>query len=102
MKQRWLGIVRAVLPVWLVAQTAQAPGPYAGIALMRALKEHEPEWEAGYIRHLRQSRMHSDRGQEPIEQIVLVFAGFNPLQQIKKILAPSAIGNWGTALGQLG
>jgi hypothetical protein len=27
-------------------------GPYAGIAIMRALDGHSVEWEEGYIRHL--------------------------------------------------
>lgn len=72
MKQLWLGIVGTVLLVGtalstqLVAQTAQAtpsqqtPGPYARIAIMRALDGHSVDWEAGYIRHLEWHRQAKD------------------------------------------
>jgi hypothetical protein len=51
-------LVGAVFPTLFIAQTArttqmeQAPGPYARIAIMRALDGHSVDWEAGYIRHL--------------------------------------------------
>jgi hypothetical protein len=62
MRRRWLGIAG-----WLVvsgmpglgasASAQQAPadgerGPFARIAIMRALDGHAVEWEEGYIRHL--------------------------------------------------
>ena len=58
MKQLWLGIVGAVLPALLVAQTGPGPdartgrGPYARIAMLRPLDGQTTEFEAGYIRHL--------------------------------------------------
>jgi len=64
MKHRWLGIsVTALLivtgpPTRLVAQTAR--GPFARIAIMRALDGHSVEWEAGYIRHLEWHRQAKD------------------------------------------
>jgi hypothetical protein len=42
------------------AQVAQAPGPFARIAIMRALDGHGVEWEAGYIRHLEWHRQVKD------------------------------------------
>jgi hypothetical protein len=73
MKHRWIRIVGAVvlvgapLPTIFIAQTAQtaaqtdqAPGPYARIAIMRALDGHSVEWEAGYIRHLEWHRQARD------------------------------------------
>lgn len=44
-----------VIPTLLIAQTtqsSQAPGPYARIAIMRAIDGHSVDWEAGYVRHL--------------------------------------------------
>jgi hypothetical protein len=41
-------------------QTAQSPGPYARIAIMRALDGHSVDWEAGYIRHLEWHRQAKD------------------------------------------
>jgi hypothetical protein len=79
MKRPWLGIVGAALavvqaagtmfPALLVAQTetgstsakAAADGPYARIAIMRALDGHSVDWEAGYIRHLEWHRKVKDR-----------------------------------------
>src|SRR5262249_41135520 len=66
MKHYWLAVVGAVLPTLLLAQTVQNPetqtdrGPYARIALMRALDGHSVEWEAGYIRHLEWHRQAKD------------------------------------------
>ena len=67
MKQHWLGIVGAVLPAILfAAQTGRGPdtqterGPYARIAMMRALDGHSVDWEAGYIRHLEWHRQAKD------------------------------------------
>ena len=69
MKHRWAGIVGAALlvgsvfPTLLISQTtqtAQAPGPYARIAIMRALDGHSVDWEAGYIRHLEWHRQAKD------------------------------------------
>src|SRR5215472_10559039 len=41
-------------------QTVQAPGPYARIAIMRALDGHSVDLEAGYIRHLEWHRQAKD------------------------------------------
>ena len=66
MKHRWLGIVGVVLPIVLMAQIARTPdshgepGPYARIAIMRALDGHSVELEAGYIRHLEWHRQAKD------------------------------------------
>jgi hypothetical protein len=75
MKHRWLGLlvavalVFAVFPTLLIAQSAQAaqtaqpeqaPGPYARIAILRALDGHTVELEAGYIRHLEWHRQAKD------------------------------------------
>src|SRR5258708_5708570 len=71
MQHRWLWIVGTVLPALLVAQSAQtsqtaqtatvqAPGPYARIAIMRAIDGHSVDWEAGYIRHLEWHRQAKD------------------------------------------
>jgi hypothetical protein len=71
-KHRWVRIVGAVIlvgtifPTHFVAQTAQtaqteqAPGPCARIAIMRALDGHTVELEAGYIRHLEWHRQAKD------------------------------------------
>ena len=50
MTHHWLGIVGAVLPTLLGAQTGR--GPYARIAILRPHDGHTVEFEAGYIRHL--------------------------------------------------
>ena len=67
-----LGIVAAmilagsVLPALLVALTdpnaraEEVPGPYARIAIMRALDGHTVELEAGYVRHLEWHRQAKD------------------------------------------
>jgi len=69
MKYRWIGIagtialVGVVFPALLVSQTGQngqASGPYARIAIMRAVDGHSVEWEAGYIRHLAWHRQARD------------------------------------------
>src|ERR1700741_763767 len=55
---RIVGIVFLVaigFPRLLISQTTQTAkpaGPYARIAIMRALDGHTVDWEAGYIRHL--------------------------------------------------
>jgi hypothetical protein len=68
-KHRWYRIVVTALlvgtlsPTLLISQTtqnAQAPGPYARIAIMRALDGHSVDWEAGYIRHLEWHRQAKD------------------------------------------
>jgi hypothetical protein len=51
-----LGATAASVP--LVAQTER--GPYARIAIMRALDGHDVEWEAGYVRHLEWHRQVKD------------------------------------------
>src|SRR5713226_4772157 len=73
MKHRWIRIVGTVVlvstvfPTLFIAQTAQtgqteqAPGPYARIAIMRALDGHTVELEAGYIRHLEWHRQTKDK-----------------------------------------
>jgi len=66
MKQPWFLTVGMVLSALLVAQTARSPeapserGPYARIAIMRALDGHFVDWEAGYIRHLDWHRQAND------------------------------------------
>lgn len=72
MKHRWIRIVGAVVlvgtvfPTLFVAQTAQmaqteqAPGPYARIAILRALDGQTVDLEAGYIRHLEWHRQARD------------------------------------------
>ena len=69
MKRGWIRIfvtallVGTVLPALLISQTtqtAQPPGPYARIAIMRALDGHSIDWEAGYIRHLEWHRQDKD------------------------------------------
>jgi hypothetical protein len=69
MRHRWTRIVGsavlvvAVFQAHLISQTAQsgpAPGPYARIAIMRALEGHGVDWEAGYIRHLEWHRQAND------------------------------------------
>jgi hypothetical protein len=64
MRHRWLGILGlsllacAVRPVPASAQTER--GPYARIAIMRAIDGHGFEWEEGYIRHLEWHRRVKD------------------------------------------
>lgn len=67
MRHRWLAILCVAFPILLVAQTAPNPeaqterGPYARIAIMRALDErHMVDLEAGYIRHLEWHRQAKD------------------------------------------
>lgn len=70
LKHRWTMVVSAVLlvgtvlPTLLISQTtqtAQAPAPYARIAIMRAPDEgHTVDLEAGYIRHLDWHRQAKD------------------------------------------
>jgi hypothetical protein len=72
MKLRWVWIVGspllvgAVVSTLLFAQTVPSPktrpepGPYARIAIMRALDGHAVDWEAGYIRHLEWHRQAKD------------------------------------------
>ena len=72
MKHRWLGIFGAVVligaefPALFIGQTAQtvqteqAPGPYARIAILRALDGQTVDLEAGYIRHLEWHRQAKD------------------------------------------
>jgi len=56
----------SLLPAALIALTDQAPpaepapGPYARIAIMRALDGHTVELEAGYVRHLEWHRQVKD------------------------------------------
>ena len=66
MKDRWLGIVGAVLaslliaPAGLGADEKAARGPFARIAILRPLDGHTVEFEAGYIRHLEWHRQARD------------------------------------------
>jgi hypothetical protein len=66
MRTHWPGIVGVVLPAFLFAQIGRGPdaqserGPYARIAIMRALDGHSVDWEAGYIRHLEWHRQAKD------------------------------------------
>ena len=56
-------LVGAVFPALSISQTApegQVSGPYARIAIMRAVEGHSVEWEAGYIRHLGWHRQAKD------------------------------------------
>jgi hypothetical protein len=56
-------LVGTMLSAFLISQTAQnnqATGPYARIAIMRALDGHGVDWEAGYIRHLEWHRQAKD------------------------------------------
>ena len=74
-------LVATLLPVSLVAQSAQAapkepaPGPYARIAIMRAIDGHSVDWEAGYIRHLEWHRQAKD-----------TFAWYTALQTLRSLL----------------
>jgi hypothetical protein len=63
-RHRWLGILGLALlvgsarPFPGIAQTER--GPYARIAIMRAIDGHGVEWEEGYIRHLEWHRRVKD------------------------------------------
>jgi hypothetical protein len=68
-KLRWSWMVAAVLLVGTAfprsvtsqaTQNAPATGPYARIAIMRALDGHGVEWEEGYVRHLEWHRRVKD------------------------------------------
>jgi hypothetical protein len=56
MRDRWLGVLGVALLVCachsisVVAQTER--GPFARIAIMRAIDGHSVEWEEGYVRHI--------------------------------------------------
>jgi hypothetical protein len=64
MAHRWLGILALTLAVGVarsvsgVAQTER--GPFARIAIMRAIDGHAVEWDEGYIRHLEWHRRVKD------------------------------------------
>jgi hypothetical protein len=58
MKHRWLLLVFVLLPATLAAQTER--GPFARIAIMRALDGQTVDLEAGYIRHLEWHRQARD------------------------------------------
>lgn len=69
LKRHCLRIVNAAFlvgigfPAFLISQTtksARPAGPYARIAIMRALDGHAVDWEAGYIRHLEWHRQAND------------------------------------------
>jgi hypothetical protein len=64
MQQRWLGVLGLSL---LVCATRSVPGiaqtergPYARVAIMRAIDGHGVEWEEGYVRHLEWHRRVKD------------------------------------------
>src|SRR5215475_12161032 len=68
-KHAWSKIVGVIIlvgtgaPTSLVSQTMQnnpSVGPFARIAIMRALDGHGVDWEAGYIRHLEWHRQAKD------------------------------------------
>lgn len=60
--RRWrmLGVVLLGTVVSAAAAAQVAPGPYARIAIMRAIDGHGVEWEEGYIRHLEWHRQAKD------------------------------------------
>ena len=64
MLSRWGIVVFVVVLIWDVSRsTASAqtePGPFARIAIMRAIDGHAVEWEEGYIRHLEWHRKVKD------------------------------------------
>jgi hypothetical protein len=62
MQHGWLGIVGALLPTLLVAQTGAQTGrgPYARIAVLRPHDGDTVDFEAGYIRHLEWHRQNRD------------------------------------------
>ena len=56
-------LVGTIFPSFVIGQTArnsEPRGPYARIAIMRALDGHAVDWEAGYIRHLEWHRQAKD------------------------------------------
>lgn len=55
---RWLGLVAALIPALLTAQSGQ--GPYARIAVLRPHDGQTVDFEAGYIRHLEFHRQAKD------------------------------------------
>jgi len=55
-----LGVVLLGTVVSAAAAAQVAPGPYARIAIMRAIDGHGVEWEEGYIRHLEWHRQAKD------------------------------------------
>ena len=68
-KHRRLRIIGAAVlagsfsPAFLISQITQTdrvPGPYARIAIMRALDGHSVDWEEGYARHLEWHRQVKD------------------------------------------
>jgi len=62
-KRAWcvLGLTLSASLVRSVPAAAQSePGPYARIAIMRAIDGHAVEWEEGYIRHLEWHRQMKD------------------------------------------
>jgi hypothetical protein len=64
MQHRWPAVLAVTLlvcarsPFTGIAQTER--GPYARIAIMRAIEGHAVEWEEGYIRHLQWHRQVND------------------------------------------
>ena len=64
MQHRWLRLVAVAFVVFGVLSTSASaqtePGPYARIAIMRAIDGHSVEWEEGYIRHLEWHRQVKD------------------------------------------
>ena len=71
MKHSWVifAVVGGAVLAWSVfptsvisqaTQVAQPSGPYARIAIMRAVDGHGVEWEAGYVRHLEWHRQVKD------------------------------------------
>jgi hypothetical protein len=62
MQHRWAILVAvALVAESAVLAVAQAePGPYARIAIMRAIDGHGVEWEEGYVRHLEWHRRVED------------------------------------------
>jgi hypothetical protein len=62
MQHGWLGIVGALLPTLLVAQTGAQTGrgPYARIAVLQPHDGDTVDFEAGYIRHLEWHRQNRD------------------------------------------
>jgi hypothetical protein len=64
MQQRWSKLLGAALLICGVLSTSASaqtePGPFARIAIMRAMDGHSVEWEEGYIRHLEWHRQVKD------------------------------------------
>lgn len=55
-----VGFVFPTLLISQITQPAQPSGPFARIAIMRALDGHSVDWEAGYVRHLEWHRQAKD------------------------------------------